>query len=407
MSSEVAIKVSNVSKHYHIYDKPLDRLKQSLYRGKRQFYTEFKAIDNVSFEIKEGETVGIVGRNGAGKSTLLQMICGTLTPSFGDIQINGRVAALLELGAGFNPEFTGSENVYMNAALLGLTKKEIDERYEEILEFADIGEFIHHPVKTYSSGMYVRLAFSVAVCVEPDVFVIDEALAVGDTNFQLKCIDRLNKLKDQGTTILFVSHSTDQIKRFCDKCIWIDEGKITDIGAAAKICDKYVERELQNNLSNASDLHELASVKNDSDIEGGISICRIKNIKLNKDLFSEFESFSVDVEYTICVQKIESFLIGVAIFRRRDSLYVFGPNTYLDKVFAPNTKGTHMLRFSIPKLPFMGGGYKVEVGAFGEKGLVCIDYKADACEFEVQASYVCEGLVSIDHGWEVLRSSRS
>ncbi|MCK5663435.1 MAG: ABC transporter ATP-binding protein, partial [Thiotrichaceae bacterium] len=174
MSSDVAIKVSNVSKHYQIYEKPLDRLKQSFFRGRRQYYTEFRALDDISFEIKKGETVGIIGKNGSGKSTLLQMICGTLTPTSGDIKLNGRVAALLELGAGFNPEFTGRENVYMNASILGLSLQEIDDKYDEIASFADIGEFIKQPVKTYSSGMYVRLAFSVAINVAPDILIVDE-----------------------------------------------------------------------------------------------------------------------------------------------------------------------------------------------------------------------------------------
>ena len=185
MSSDIAIKISGVSKHYQIYNKPIDRLKQSLYRGRKQFFKDFKAIDNISFEILKGETVGILGKNGSGKSTLLQIICGTLTPTNGEITINGKVAALLELGAGFNPEFTGRENVFLNAALYGLTNKQISERFDQIANFADIGEFINQPVKTYSSGMYVRLAFAVIVHVDADILVVDEALAVGDIYFCL------------------------------------------------------------------------------------------------------------------------------------------------------------------------------------------------------------------------------
>ncbi|MFK5948613.1 MAG: ABC transporter ATP-binding protein [Methylococcales bacterium] len=225
MCSDIAIKVSNVSKHYQIYEKPIDRLKQSLFRGKRQYYTEFKALDNVSFEVKKGETVGIIGRNGSGKSTLLQMICGTLTPTSGDITLNGRVAALLELGAGFNPEFTGRENVYMNAAILGMQADSVDDLLPNILAFSEIGDFIHQPVKTYSSGMFVRLAFSVAIMLEPDILIIDEALAVGDIYFQRKCHNKLKEFQKSGGTLLLVTHSTDSLVNLCHRGIVLNNGR--------------------------------------------------------------------------------------------------------------------------------------------------------------------------------------
>jgi lipopolysaccharide transport system ATP-binding protein len=216
MSSEVAIKVQNLSKCYEIYDKPRDRLLQMLSRGKKKYCREFWALRDVSFEIRKGETVGIVGRNGSGKSTLLQILCGTLNPTSGTVETHGRIAALLELGSGFNPEFTGRENVYLNASILGLSKEEIDARYDAIIEFADIGDFINQPVKTYSSGMLVRLAFSVQAQVEPDILIVDEALAVGDAKFQARCFDRLKKLKENGTSILLVTHSSEQIVTHCD-----------------------------------------------------------------------------------------------------------------------------------------------------------------------------------------------
>ena len=210
MSSDVAIKVDNLCKCYQIYDKPRDRLFQMLMRGHRQYYREFWALTDVSFEIKRGETVGIIGRNGSGKSTLLQMVCGTLNPTSGSIQTSGRIAALLELGSGFNFEFTGRENVYMNGSVLGLSKEEIDACFDDIAAFADIGDFIEQPVKTYSSGMMVRLAFAVQATIEPDILIVDEALAVGDEKFQRKCFARLEALKARGTSILFVSHSGPQ-----------------------------------------------------------------------------------------------------------------------------------------------------------------------------------------------------
>ncbi|MFQ5356490.1 MAG: ABC transporter ATP-binding protein, partial [Mariprofundaceae bacterium] len=198
MSSDLAIHVNGLSKSYRIYDRPHDRLKQTIWRGKKQFFHEFSALQNVSFDVKKGETLGIIGRNGSGKSTLLQMICGTLSPSAGDVEIHGRVSALLELGAGFNPEFTGRENIYMNASILGLTKDEVDSKYAEIIDFADIGQFVDQPVKTYSSGMYVRLAFAVAVSVEPDILIVDEALSVGDEAFQRKCFSRIQSIQENG-----------------------------------------------------------------------------------------------------------------------------------------------------------------------------------------------------------------
>ncbi|WP_032829586.1 ABC transporter ATP-binding protein [Pseudomonas sp. GM74] len=239
MSSQVAIRVSNLSKCFQIYEKPSDRLLQMLARGFKKYYREFWALKDVSFEVRKGETVGIVGRNGSGKSTLLQMICGTLNPSGGDIKVNGRIAALLELGSGFNPEFTGRENVYMNAAVLGLTKKEIDARYAEIEAFADIGQFIDQPVKTYSSGMSVRLAFAVAINSDPEVLVVDEALSVGDELFQRKCYSRIESIKAKGTTILFVSHSGNIVVELCDRAILMDAGELLLVGEPKEIIGKY------------------------------------------------------------------------------------------------------------------------------------------------------------------------
>jgi lipopolysaccharide transport system ATP-binding protein len=246
-SNKDSITVSNLSKCYLIYETPTDRLKQFLFprydslvkKDTRKFYKEFWALKNVSFSIKKGETVGIIGKNGSGKSTLLQMICGTLSPTAGSIEVQGRIAALLELGSGFNPEFTGRENIYMNAAILGITKKEIEAKFEDIVAFADIGDFIERPVKTYSSGMYVRLAFAVAVHVEPDILVIDEALSVGDELFQRKCFSKIENIRASGATILFVSHSASSIVELCDRAILIDSGEFLIDGAPKDVVNRY------------------------------------------------------------------------------------------------------------------------------------------------------------------------
>ncbi len=248
MSSEIAIKVENLSKCYQIYAQPHDRLKQSIYprlqrlvgKQPKQYHREFWALNDVSFEIKRGETVGIIGRNGSGKSTLLQMICGTLNPTSGSIQTHWRIAALLALGSGFNPEFTGRENVYMNAAVLGLSKEEIDARFDDIIAFADIGEFIEQPVKTYSSGMTLRLAFAVIAHVDADILVIDEALAVGDTFFTQKCMRFLRTFMKTGT-VLFVSHDTGSVRNLCTQAIWLEKGNVLQQGTPKDVCENYLE----------------------------------------------------------------------------------------------------------------------------------------------------------------------
>jgi lipopolysaccharide transport system ATP-binding protein len=240
MSSEVAIKVEGLSKCYHIYDKPRDRLMQMLMRGRKQYFREFWALNDVSFEIKKGDTVGVIGRNGSGKSTLLQMICGTLNPTNGEVYVNGRIAALLELGSGFNPEFTGLENVYMSCSILGLTKEETLERLDDIVAFADIGDFFDQPVKTYSSGMFVRLAFSVNIMSRPEIMVVDEALSVGDMAFQAKCMTALRRIQDSGATVLFVSHDTGSVKSLCSKCIYLDSGQVKSIGPASSVAEEFV-----------------------------------------------------------------------------------------------------------------------------------------------------------------------
>lgn len=239
MSSDAAITVENLSKCYQIYNKPGDRLKQMIMRGHRSYYKEFWALRDVSFTIGRGETVGIVGQNGCGKSTLLQMVCGTLNPTAGKCQTRGRIAALLELGSGFNPEFTGRENVYMNGSVLGLTSAEIDSRFADIADFANIGDFIEQPVKTYSSGMMVRLAFAVAINVDPEILIVDEALAVGDELFQRKCFSRLEEIRRNGATILFVSHAVGVVVELCDRAILLDRGEKLTEGSPKYVTGRY------------------------------------------------------------------------------------------------------------------------------------------------------------------------
>lgn len=256
MSSEFAIKVEGVGKNYRLYDKPHHRLLQMLRGEKKTYYRDFWAVNDVSFSVRKGETVGIIGRNGSGKSTLLQMICGTLTPTTGSIAVNGRVAALLELGAGFNPEFTGRENVYMNAAVLGLSHEAIDARFAQIAAFADIGDFIEQPVKTYSSGMFVRLAFAVIAHVDADILVIDEALSVGDAVFSQKCMRFLRQFKENGT-LIFVSHDMGSVLNLCERALWLHTGQLRQVGASKEVAEAYLQYTLQETYGQDVQLQEI------------------------------------------------------------------------------------------------------------------------------------------------------
>jgi lipopolysaccharide transport system ATP-binding protein len=292
--TDIAIRASHLSKCYHIYNTPHYRLKQFVAprlqrlvgRQPKQYFHEFWALNDVSFEIKKGETVGIIGRNGSGKSTLLQLICGTLTPSNGQVEINGRVAALLELGSGFNPEFTGRENVYMNAAVLGLSHEEVKKRFDAIAAFADIGEFIEQPVKTYSSGMMVRLAFAVIAHVEADILVIDEALAVGDAVFTQKCMRFLRSFMKQGT-VLFVSHDTGSVVNLCQNAIWLNKGVVSQTGIAKEVVESYTQFTLQEIYGDTVRLTSIDANKKPKLEEKNsevVDVTEVANITIDEDI---------------------------------------------------------------------------------------------------------------------------
>jgi lipopolysaccharide transport system ATP-binding protein len=277
LSDDISIRVENLGKCYQIYERPQDRLKQSLVPRLRRmlgqpapdYFREFWALRDVSFKVRKGETVGIIGRNGSGKSTLLQIICGTLTPTTGTVETKGRVAALLELGAGFNPEFTGRENVLLNAAILGFPQDEMLARMGKVLEFSELGEFLDQPVKTYSSGMYARLAFSTAIHVDPQIFIVDETLAVGDARFVAKCMRRINEIKERGTTILFVSHDVSSVRTLCERAVWIDKGAVVDQGDVFPVSGRYMEFIFRDELSPRTELHDdLLGRLTESEVEG-------------------------------------------------------------------------------------------------------------------------------------------
>ena len=242
----IAINVDNVSKIYRLYNKPSDRLKEALGFSKKKLYQEHYALNNVSFEVRKGETVGIIGTNGSGKSTILKIITGVLNPTQGNVSIQGRISALLELGAGFNMEYTGIENIYLNGTMMGFSEEEINAKMDDILSFTDIGDFVHQPVKTYSSGMFVRLAFAVAINIDPEILIVDEALSVGDVFFQVKCYHKFEEFKKMGKTILFVSHDLGSISKYCDRVILLNKGVKEAEGKPKEIVDLYKQLMAQN-----------------------------------------------------------------------------------------------------------------------------------------------------------------
>ena len=393
MSSEIAIKVENLSKCYHIYDQPRDRLKKMILprlqhatgMQPKQYFRESWALKDVSFEVKKGETVGIIGRNGSGKSTLLQMICGTLSPTSGSIQTNGRIAALLELGSGFNPDFTGRENVYMNASVLGLTKDEIDARFDDIAAFADIGEFIEQQVKTYSSGMAVRLAFSVAIHVEAEIVVVDEALAVGDIAFQHKCFQKIKDLRYQGVTILFVSHDAGSVIEFCNRALVFNAGKIAFSGKSAEAVSYYkqlLSYESNSTTSNnydysdssaASNLQAAYQINPDKEEYGDRTafifdwgILKADGISANSIENSDVIEVIISVRFnTSCDDPIIGYFLTDAKGRE-----IVGTNTKYEKIRIGPKEAGDEIRVSFKQcLRVSAGEYFLNVG--------CSEYKGD------------------------------
>ncbi|MBB5346596.1 ABC transporter ATP-binding protein [Desulfoprunum benzoelyticum] len=434
MSSDIAIKVEHLSKCYQIYDKPRDRLLQMLFRGHRQYYREFWALRDVSFEVKRGETVGIIGRNGSGKSTLLQMICNTLNPTSGAVETKGRVAALLELGSGFNPEFTGRENVYMNASVLGLNREEIDARFDKIAAFADIGDFIEQPVKTYSSGMYVRLAFAVIAHVDADILVIDEALSVGDAFFTQKCMRFLRRFMEDGT-VLFVSHDTGAVINLCKSAIWLEQGYAkcqgepkeiaqlylkklyeSDQGESSLVVDENCDWEKQNVEAHIRDMRldyiNSTNCRNDIELfkfvpdadgfgKGGGSIISVQFLDTNDSPISWIVGGETIRLAIVCQAHVDLFSPIIGFFVN-DKLgqNLFGDNTYNFSINDPlvvfsKTKFKAVFEFVMPILPT--GDYSVTVAlAEGtQQDHIQHHWLYDALLFKSHSSSVSTGLIGV------------
>lgn len=284
--NEPVIKLDRVCKSYKLYNSPSDRLKESLHPLKRQYHQPHYALDNISLEINKGETIGLIGVNGSGKSTLLKIITGVLTPSSGQVTVRGKVSALLELGAGFNPEYTGLENIYLNGTIMGYTKEQMDARLDQILSFADIGDFIYQPVKLYSSGMFARLAFAVSINVDPEILIVDEALSVGDMVFQAKCMKKIKSLMDSGCTTLFVSHDTAAVKSLCTSVVYLEQGKVKQIGPSGEVCEKYIYDQMKS--SGYMPQEQSEDLTRDQD-KSTVDVQDLQHMQLTNDAIERFE----------------------------------------------------------------------------------------------------------------------
>ncbi|WP_141336726.1 ABC transporter ATP-binding protein [Paenibacillus sp. tmac-D7] len=399
MNSNLAIDIQNLTKIFRIYNNPQDRLKQSLFGSHKKYYREFQALNKINFQIKKGETVGIIGRNGSGKSTLLQIIAGTLAATSGEVSVYGRIAALLELGSGFNPEFTGRENVYLNAAILGISREEIERRFDDILKFADIGDFIDQPVKTYSSGMYVRLAFAVSINVDPDILIVDEALAVGDGRFQLKCFEKIKSLKKTGKTILVVSHDLQTIRQICDTAILIDKGNLIDYGKPNEVVNHYTkilfdrqseeESELddtQNEFKGANSEDSLQSKEYRYGNKNGI-IEKVFLLNQHGDstkTLDTCEEFEVIME--VQVKKDIKQPIFAMTIKTIKGLEVYGTNTYFQGLpFRPLTSGETVKISFRQACALLPGEYFISLGfvELNDGEIVPLDRRYDVLELKV------------------------
>ena len=405
--SEIAISLNNVSKCYKRYSRPVDRLKELLLPGKSQA-ENFWALRDINLEIAKGETLGIIGQNGSGKSTLLQIVAGTLTPTTGEVQVNGRVAALLELGSGFNSEFTGRQNVFFNGRILGLSREEIEAKFDDIAAFAEIGDFLDQPVKTYSSGMVVRLAFAVVANTEPHILIVDEALAVGDARFQARCMKRIRQLKEQGVTILFVSHDCSSVKMLCQRAALMSVGTILKSGHPKDVVDYYIallssdqtQKESEDITSVSSDV-DIVSNSNDKKIHRhGNKLAILKSVKVTdlegREIKSKLLTGSLfNIEVCLEAQtELSDLVIGFYISNLM-GVFLYGTNTKLmDISLKKLTKGEQLLaNFEMP-CHLNSGIYTVTVGIHSEEGM-SYDWMNEVTVLEVANSNTCTGLVDL------------
>lgn len=395
--TDIAISVKHLTKVYKLYQKPSDRLKEALNPFKKSYHEDFYALNDVSFEIKKGETVGIIGKNGAGKSTLLKIITGVLTPTSGSVQVHGKIASLLELGAGFNPDYTGLENIYFQGSLMGYTRAEMDAKVDEILAFADIGDFVHQPVKSYSSGMFARLAFAVAINVEPDVLIVDEALSVGDAAFQIKCFNKMQSLLQLNKTILFVSHDTYSVRNFCSSAAWIDHGKLKIFGKPNDVINDYIN-------ANKGETEDTSNKQNGRMIENIVNsdVQIIYNGKIEKTI-KIGDPLSVNFLVKNTSNQDLSITYVFNLYRKIDNFYICGATSLMDigksdKISAYSSKN---ICLTFPNLPLLTGMFRLRIAINDAVGMGVLCDLKEAVILSIEDHHESEGLINIQRNWSI------
>ncbi len=415
-----SIEVKNVSKKFRIYHDKSLTLKERMLFWNRTRYEEHQVLKGIDLNIEKGKTVGLIGQNGSGKSTLLKLLTKIIYPDSGEIIINGKVSSLLELGAGFHPDFTGRENIYFNASIFGLSKEEIDKRFKNIVEFSELGEFIDNPVRTYSSGMYMRLAFSVAINVDADILLVDEILAVGDANFQKKCMDKIKALKKIGTTIVLVTHDMGAVERICDEAVWLEDGVIMAEGTPRKVIDSYylfMGEEGEKRLLDKQEVKEEEGIQ-EEEIETGETIddnaikeeperwgnrfIEITDVRMlnekgdKKHLFSYGDYLEIQMDYKMN-KKVDDIVFGIGIFTK-DRVQCYGTNTFVERIEVKNIPERGKVKVPISSIQLIEGGYVLDAAVHSEDGLP-YDYHVNRYEFNVISNIKDVGIYRPEHRW--------
>lgn len=419
MMSEPVIRVQHISKSFKIfYDKGYSLKERVLFR-KRNRYENRRVLSDISFDVMQGEAVGLIGHNGCGKSTMLKLLTRIIYPDSGSVEIKGRVSALIELGAGFHPDMSGKENIYTNAAIFGLSKQEIDERLQTIIDFSELGEYINNPVRTYSSGMYMRLAFSVAINVDADVLLIDEILAVGDAAFQAKCFNKLREIKAKGTTIVIVSHSLGQIEQICDRSIWIDGGGIRLEGKPRDVHEEYLHYMAERSGKAISEpraetqpeekeeqppIEEVKQPEKEHPNRWGSGDIQISSVKLldkegnEKNKFQCGEPMQIKIGYKVNHARDDA-VFGVGIFRN-DGVQCYGTNTDIDRIQVGKLSQDGSVSFVTRFNALLQGAYCLDVAVHRPDGFA-YDYIKNYCEFDVYSLYADAGVMRLEHQWKI------
>ena len=406
-NAPVVIDVRNVKKKFRIYKDRGNTLKERLLFAARRKHEDHQVLKGIRFQVRKGEAVGLIGENGCGKSTTLKLLTKILYPDAGTIKMTGRVSSLIELGAGFHPDLSGLENIYTNASIFGLSRKEIDERLEEIIAFSELEEFIDNPVRTYSSGMYMRLAFAVAINVDADILLIDEILAVGDAAFQAKCFRKLQEIKGKGTTIVIVSHAMAQIENICDRSIWIEDGVIRMDGIPRDVHPVYMERMSKKNHHGQDEGDDKAEVEKDEDGKlkrWGSGEAKMTDVSVidaegkKRYEYSPWESFTVHIDYE-AQKELKDVVIGLAIYRN-DGAMVYGTNTLIDTAKPVELKEKGSIDLKVENLPVSNGTYVIDLALHKPDGFN-YDFWRNICKLEIADKVQTPGEIALGHSWEV------